>query len=644
MSSAATANIGAHQKAFRPATGRSGSVRIETLDVSPARLCSAVPSRAAVRCGPQVGGQTAPRGGAARYREWFLSMSRYCAAREMKIHLSHKRLSAAVSTTAILATLFGIAFVSGAQAQPSSDRLNSLLLDAGKKEYTRALQTISRDKNQAFIGPLIDLLRFVKTREELAALTKTLNGLIGTRIDIGNDPHEAYSMWYGAHPELKPPPGYIAWKGELLASRVDERFKVFLMPDSKTSIRPEEILWGGVKVAGIPSLDNPKTLPAEKVDYLADTDPVFGASVNGSHRAYPLKILDWHEMSNDVIGGVPVTLAYCTLCGSGILYDSTQKGNTFKFGSSGLLYRSNKLMFDDRNGSLWSQQTGEPVLGDLVGYGIKLNVLPLVVTSWGEWKKRHPDTTVVDIKTGHKRPYTAGAAYGEYFSNPGTMFPVWQQSKVLEKKERIFAIELRGFAKAYPLAELNRAGGIVNDTLGPETLTVIYRAAVGKVALPADWKAALGKAPTSTVEFANDLDFETIDRALSKDPKLAASASAEFLLALPTKVRLQVLHERTAGASKGRNAQFPESLRNEVAARALIGEVRAYARGRYEFRKGDAPDVLLDAEGQRWSLEEHALVGPNKEELPRLGGSLAYWFGWYAFRPKTEVFRVADAQ
>ena len=551
----------------------------------------------------------------------------------------------AARTATILAALLGFAFVSSAQEQPSTELLDSLLAEPSKKEYARALQTISRAKDQSFIAPLIDLLRFVKTREDFAALTKTLNDLIDVRIDLGDDPHRAYSDWYGAHPELKPPPKYVGWKGRLLASRVDPRFTVFLPDDAKATIRPEEILWGGVKVAGIPSLDDPKTLTADKADYLAATDPVFGASVNGEHRAYPLKILDWHEMSNDVIGGVPVALAYCTLCGSGILYDTTQKGNTFRFGSSGLLYRSNKLMFDDRNGSLWSQQTGEPVVGDLVGYGIKLNVLPLVVTSWGEWKKKHPDTTVLDINTGHKRPYSAGAAYGEYFANPGTMFPVWQQSKVLEKKERVFAIELEGIPKAYPLAELNRAGGVVNDTVGGSiAVTVIYKDAVGKVALPEAWKNSLQNTSAATAEFANDLDLETINRVLDKDPGLAESVSAEFLLALPTRVRLQLLHERTqrsGGSDNSKKAVFSESLRNEVATRALIGEVRAYARGKYEFVAGGAPDTVRDASGQTWQVEEHALVGPNEEVLPRVGGSLVYWFGWYAFRPKTEVFQAS---
>lgn len=106
---------------------------------------------------------------------------------------------------------------------------------------------------------------------------------------------------------------------------------------------------------------------ATEADYLSDHEPVFGVSINGDQRAYPLRILDWHEMANDVVGGRPVARAYCTLCGSGILYDATAAGQTYVFGSSGFLFRSNKLMYDRTTNTLWNRLTGEPVIGKLVG-------------------------------------------------------------------------------------------------------------------------------------------------------------------------------------------------------------------------------------------------------------------------------------
>ena len=121
---------------------------------------------------------------------------------------------------------------------------------------------------------------------------------------------------------------------------------------------------------------------ASDAEYLLDTDLVFGIEINGDARAYPLRIMGWHEMVNDVIGGVPVALAYCTLCGSGILFDTQLEGTDepLVFGSSGLLYRSNKLMFDRKTNSLWNQFSGEPVVGPLVGSDIKLKVRPITLS------------------------------------------------------------------------------------------------------------------------------------------------------------------------------------------------------------------------------------------------------------------------
>ena len=116
-------------------------------------------------------------------------------------------------------------------------------------------------------------------------------------------------------------------------------------------------------------------------------------------------------MLNDVVGGVPVTLAYCTLCGSGILYDARVPGDDepFVFGSSGLLYRSNKLMYDQATHSLWSQFTGRPVVGPLTGSGIELAVLPVAIASWRDWRDRHPDTQVLSLDTGYDRDYARGS-------------------------------------------------------------------------------------------------------------------------------------------------------------------------------------------------------------------------------------------
>jgi hypothetical protein len=232
-------------------------------------------------------------------------------------------------------------------------------------------------------------------------------------------------------------------------------------------------MWGGVVVDGIPALDNPVMIPADEAHYLFPEEPIFGISIHGDARAYPLRILDWHEMANDVVGGVPVSLAYCTLCGAAIAYDGrASNGVTYTFGSSGFLFRSNKLMYDRQTRTLWNQLTGEPVLGDLVDEDLQLDILPVVITSWEDWKTQHPDTIVVALETGFDRTYIPGAAYGDYFSAEGTMFPVWQRSHLLDDKDQVYALRVEGTPKAYPLEAL-LLEQVVNDTVGETNLVLV---------------------------------------------------------------------------------------------------------------------------------------------------------------------------
>jgi hypothetical protein len=335
-------------------------------------------------------------------------------------------------------------------------------------------------------------------------------------------------------------------------------------------------------------------------------------------------------MVNDTVGGVPVALAYCTLCGSGVLYDARAAGRVLEFGSSGLLMRSNKLMFDRQTNSLWNHMTGEPVIGDLAGTGVQLRRLPVVVTSWKQWRQHNPRTKVLSLETGHVRPYHAGAAYGAYFASLGTMFPVWQKSRALYEKARVFTLLIDGRPKAYALDALDRIGGILNDSFGGRAIVVHYRDGVGRVPLPSQWG----------VEYANDLTLEAARAAIRAHPRSLRELTAEMLLAMPTRTRLTLLEEFTLDERSG--PLTPEygidaALRNDVASRGLIGETRAYERGAHRF-VAQTRDALLDTGGRSWQVTEEALIGPGGERLQRLPGELAYWFGWFAFYPTTELF------
>ena len=381
----------------------------------------------------------------------------------------------------------------GARTTIADDRVGPLLnaliiIGATESPVRRALDEIVASGDQRFVAPLIEVLRAkqillleggVPFDEHVAALEALTGEQLG-------DSWRAWVEWYGER-ELGLPPGFTSWKGRLLG-RIDIQFQEFLNDAHPIRIRPEEIVFGGVLVDGIPPLDSPAMLAAVDATYLTPEDPVFGLVVNGDARAYPLRIMDWHEMMNDVIGGVPVTLAYCTLCGAGIAYDGRgADGIVYTFGTSGLLYRSNKLMYDRPTRTLWNQFTGEPVLGSLATSDaatgeptVRLRLLPVVLTSWEEWQRQYPETLVLDINTGFDRIYRIGSVYGHYFSSQETMFPVPGRSDQLATKEQVFGLRVRGVPKAYPL-EIVTEEVVVNDTIAELPIVLIAPARILEV-------------------------------------------------------------------------------------------------------------------------------------------------------------------
>lgn len=233
---------------------------------------------------------------------------------------------------------------------------------------------------------------------------------------------------------------YYKFKAEV-HGLIDLKFyRYFDQRADESLIRLDEVRWGGVVQDGIPPLRNPKMIDASIADYLEDSNIVFGIEVNGEARAYPKRILAWHEMFTDVVGNTAVAGVYCTLCGTVILYKTNHKGQQYQLGTSGFLYRSNKMMYDKKTQSLWSTSLGKPVLGPLVNKNIELDYLSVVTTTWKEWKTKHPNTKVLSLKTGHKRNYGEGVAYNNYFSSDKLMFTVPKLDKKLLNKDEVLVI------------------------------------------------------------------------------------------------------------------------------------------------------------------------------------------------------------
>jgi hypothetical protein len=219
------------------------------------------------------------------------------------------------------------------------------------------------------------------------------------------------------------------------------------------------------------------------------------------------------------------------------------------FGSSGFLYRSNKLMYDRHTDTLWHQLWGTPAFGPLVGSGIKLERLPVILTTWEAWFAEHPGTKVMAFDTGFSRDYSVGAAYAEYFDSPDTMFPVWRRSNLLPTKSWVFTQLINDQPKAYPLSVL-KDELVINDTLAGQSLVVVHE-------------------------------------------------------------------------DGGHGAV-------------------AYDRGKHTFASASLDTVveLLDEDGVTWQVTDDALVSQKGETLERLPGHMAYWFGWFSFYPRTEVYGI----
>jgi Protein of unknown function (DUF3179) len=254
------------------------------------------------------------------------------------------------------------------------------------------------------------------------------------------DDLDRWRAWVWSRP-YEPHPDYPALK-RAVYGEIDPRMRAFFPDGVKSEIRLDQVDWGGVRVNGIPPLQSPKVMSASAAGYLKDSNIVFGLFVNGEARAYPKRILAWHEMALDRVGGVDLTIVYCTLCGTVIPFESVAGGKHFRFGTSGLLYQSNKLMFDEGTNSLWSTFEGKPVVGSLVGSGVSLRTRPVVTTTWKAWRAEHPNTSVLSIDTGHQRDYAEGAAYRDYFASDRLMFQVSRTDRRLRNKDEVLVMRL----------------------------------------------------------------------------------------------------------------------------------------------------------------------------------------------------------
>jgi len=214
-----------------------------------------------------------------------------------------------------------------------------------------------------------------------------------------------------------------------------------------------DILAGGPGKDGIPALTNPETESGKTANHwLRPGDRIMGVLINGKARAYPVRILNWHEIVNDRIGEDRFVVSYCPLCGSGIVFDSRDR-----FGVSGLLYQSDVLLYDKRTESLWSQLDSRAITGRRAGE--RLKTLPVLHTTWDFWFNKHPHTTVLSRRTGYSRDYNHDP-YAGYASRSSIYFPIRHRDSRLHPKAWVIGLQLNDKARAWALDDLRQSGEV----------------------------------------------------------------------------------------------------------------------------------------------------------------------------------------
>jgi hypothetical protein len=232
-----------------------------------------------------------------------------------------------------------------------------------------------------------------------------------------------------------------------------------------------EILNGGPGRDGIPSLDYPEFVSAGDARFLKAKDRVLGLVFDGVARAYPIRILNYHEIVNDAFGGNAVVVTYCPLCNSGMAFNAKIDRARLEFGVSGLLYNSDVLLYDRQTGSLWSQIMQTAITGTMKG--TKLDAFPMTHTTWRDWVARYPETEVLSDRTGSRRNYEVNP-YPGYRRDGSLYFPVAEENSRYRRKSLVMGLEIDGHFKAYPFSELNRSTARFTDEFQGQSFEVRY--------------------------------------------------------------------------------------------------------------------------------------------------------------------------
>jgi hypothetical protein len=239
---------------------------------------------------------------------------------------------------------------------------------------------------------------------------------------------------------------------------------------SKYNIDVSELQAGGPPKDGIPSIDDPSFVPPEAArSWIDPQEPVIALEISGAARAYPLQILTFHEIVNDRLGGVPVAVTFCPLCYSAIVFERIVEGEPVEFGVSGMLRKSDLVMYDRKTETLWQQFNGKAILGDLTGE--TLERVPSQIVSFAQFTSAYPEGEVLSRDTGYDRPYGRNpyAGYDDIDKKP-FLFRGEEDGR-LPPMEKVVAISLGDVDKAYP-HRVTKEQRVIHDTVNDQPIVV----------------------------------------------------------------------------------------------------------------------------------------------------------------------------
>ena len=252
------------------------------------------------------------------------------------------------------------------------------------------------------------------------------------------------------------------------------------LPPGPATVDTDLIVSGGPPPDGIPPIDEPRFLAPSKARSLAPREPVISVELDGEAKAYPVRILMWHEIVNDEIAGHPVTVTYCPLCNTGVAFHRPViDGQLLGFGTSGRLYHSNLVMYDRQTGTFWSQATLEAIVGPLAGR--RLEFIPAQLVSWGEWRARHPTGRVLSQDTGFERAYGQNPYQG--YDSPNNDNPFLfrgDPDRRLPATARVLGVNVGARSMAFPYEELKRDAieghAVAQTRVGAQDVVVFWTA------------------------------------------------------------------------------------------------------------------------------------------------------------------------